>query len=125
MTYDKNRSPVGWYVASYLLRFIELNATGNNNPRRRFLAWENTVLVKAKSLNHAYDKVAKIGRAHSKPYRGGPKGIRVRFVFEGVTHLLPIYEKIEDGSEIMWAEHSSKMLKTLRRMVKPKGALRE
>jgi Domain of unknown function (DUF4288) len=122
MTWDKNRSPVGWYVASYLLRFIELDAAGNNNPRRRFLAWENTVLVRAKSLNHAYDKVAKIGRAQSRPYRGGPKRIRVRFIFEGVTELLPIYEKIEDGSEIMWAVHSRKMLKSLRRRVRPKGA---
>ena len=25
MTYDKNLSPVGWYVVSYLLRFVELN----------------------------------------------------------------------------------------------------
>jgi hypothetical protein len=125
MTWDKNQSPVGWYVASYLLRFIELDAAGNNNPRGRFDAWENTVLVKAKSLSQAYDKVAKIGRAHSKPYRGGPKGIRVRFVFEGVTELLPIYEKIEDGSEIMWTVHSRRMLKSLRRRVRPKRAFRQ
>jgi hypothetical protein len=125
MAYDRNRSPVGWYVASYLLRFVEIGAAGNNNPRRKFLSWENTVLVKARSLDHAYAKVAKIGLAHSKPYRGGPDGIPVRWIFEGVTELLPVYEKIEDGAEIMWAERSPKMLKTLRRLVRPKRALRQ
>jgi hypothetical protein len=125
MSYDRNRSPVGWYVASYLLRFIELGAAGNNNPRRKFLSWENTVVVKAKSLEHAYEKVAKLGRAHSKPYRGGPNRVPVRWVFEGITELLPIYEEIEDGSEIMWAQRSPKMLKTLRRLVRPKSAFRD
>jgi hypothetical protein len=125
MKYDRNRSPVGWYVAAYLLRFIEIRAVGNNNPRRKFLAWENTVLVKAKSLDQAYAKVARIGRAASKPYRGGPNGIPVRWVFEGVTQLLPVYEEIEDGSEIMWAVHRSMMLKTLRRRVPPRGSFRQ
>ena len=25
MSYDKNVSPVGWYIGSYLLRFVELD----------------------------------------------------------------------------------------------------
>jgi hypothetical protein len=49
----------------------------------------------------------------------------VRWVFEGVTELLPVYEDIEDGAEIMWAQHSPKMLKTLRHLVKPRGAFRQ
>jgi hypothetical protein len=43
MSYDKNRSPVGWYVASYLLRFIELKDDFNCDLEHRFTAWENTV----------------------------------------------------------------------------------
>ena len=126
MPYDRNRSPVGWYVASYLLRFIEIGRKGNNDPNRRFLSWENTVLVKAKNLDDAYSKVLKIGReSGGRSYRGGSKGIPVRWVFEGVTELLPVYEKIEDGAEIMWAEHSPKALKTLRRLVNPKGTFRQ
>lgn len=57
--------------------------------------------------------------------RGGSKGIPVRWVFEGVSELLPVYEKIEDGAEIMWAQHSPRMLRTLRRLVKPKGAFKQ
>ena len=112
-------------MASYLLRFVEIEAAGNNNPRRKFVTWENTVLVKAKNLDHAYTKAVKIGRAASKPYRGGPEGIPVRWVFEGVTELLPVYEALRDGAEIMWAQHSPKMLKTIRRLVRSKASFRQ
>ncbi|MDB5803986.1 MAG: hypothetical protein JWN73_1308 [Betaproteobacteria bacterium] len=121
MAYDKNISPVGWYVVSYLLRFVELADKDNENPEKRFLAWENTVLVKARNLDEAYTKGAKIARAETKQYRGGPSGVPVRWIFEGVTTILPIYEKLADGAEIMWGEHAPRKLKTLRRMVKKKG----
>jgi len=124
MPHDPNRSPVGWYVGSYLLRFIEIGAAGNNDPRRRFLSWENTVLVKARSFDDAYAKVTKIGRAKTRPYRGGPDGTPVRWIFEGVTDVLPVYEKIQHGAEIIWAERTPRTLKTLRQLVKSKRALR-
>ena len=124
MTHDPNHSPVGWYVGSYLLRFVEVGASGNHNPRRRFLSWENTVLVKARSFDEAYTKVTRIGRASTRPYRGGPKGMPVRWIFEGVTDLLPVYERIGDGAEIMWAQRSPRTLKALRGLVKSKRALR-
>ncbi len=121
MTKSKNISPVGWYVGSYLLRFIELAEPGNNNLKKRFLTWENTVIVKARSLNRAYDKVVALAKQHTKPYKGGPSpGVEVRWVFEGVTELLPIYEKLEDGAEIMWAEHAPKTLKKIRSRAKKK-----
>jgi hypothetical protein len=123
MSYDPNRSPVGWYVASYLLRFVEIKDERKDNARRKFLSWENTVLVKARSLEHAYAKVTKIGRAKTRPYRGGPKGIPVRWVYEGVTDLLPVYEKLRDGAEIMWTERTPRTVKTLRALVKSKKAL--
>lgn len=123
MSYDPNRSPVGWYVASYLLRFVETKDERKDNARRKFLSWENTVLVKARSLEHAYAKVTKIGRAKTRPYRGGPKGIPVRWVYEGVTDLLPVYEKLRDGAEIMWTERTPRTVKTLRALVKSKKAL--
>jgi hypothetical protein len=117
----KNISPVGWYVASYLLRFTERGKPNLNDPEARFLTWENTVLVKANNLDEAYDKTAKIGKQSTKPYRGGAAGVPIQWIFEGVTEILPIYEKIEDGSEIMWAEHSPRKLKSIRAMVRNKG----
>lgn len=122
---DKNTSPVGWYVGSYLLRFVELEDKNNSDPEERFLSWENTIIVKAKSFNDAYKKVVKVAKSNTKPYRGGEKGIPVQWVFEGVTELLPIYEELEDGSEIMWAEHTPRKLKNLRKLVRERDDLKQ
>jgi hypothetical protein len=124
LKHDKNVSPVGWYFGSYLLRFLELDEAGRNDPEKRFLAWENTVLVKAKTLDAAYRKVERIGKSATKPYRGGPQGVRVRWEYVGVTELLPVYEALADGAEIAWADHGSRKLKTLRRWVQPRLAFR-
>ena len=120
MTDSKNVSPHGWYVGSYLLRFIELAEDGNEDPEHRFVTWENTILVKANDLNGAYDKVVQIAMENTKPYKGGPAGIDVQWVFEGVTDLVPIYEEIQDGAEIMWADHAPRKLKNIRKQVRGK-----
>jgi len=126
MTWDKNVSPVGWYVGSYLLRFVELDDKERNDPERRFLSWENTVIVKAKSLDSAYTKVERIGKSQTKPYRGGPPpGVRVQWEYLGITDLLPIYEELEDGAEIAWTERPSRKLRTLKQWVRPKDAFHQ
>jgi len=125
VTHDKNVSPVGWYLASYLLRFVELSDEKRDDPEERFLSWENTILVKAKSLDEAYVKASKVARQETKPYRGGSEGVRVKWEFEGITELLPIYEALGDGSEIAWAKHRPRKLKTLRTLVRPKGSFHQ
>lgn len=122
MTYDSNISPVGWYVGTYQIRFIELAQSGNDDPERKFLTWENTVLVRAASLDEAYDKVAAIGLEQTEPYKGGPDGVDVQWVFEGIIELLPVYEDLEDGAEIMWGERTKK-LKNIRMRAKTKEQL--
>lgn len=125
MPSDKNKSPIGWYLGSYLLRFIELKNKRNNDPEERFTSWENTVLVKAKTIESAYSKIERIGRKNSKPYRGGPKGILVQWEYIGVTDVLPIYEVIADGAEIAWAERAPRKLKNLQQLVKLKSIIRQ
>ena len=121
MTSSKNIAPHGWYVGSYLIRFIELAKEGNEDPEKRFITWENTVLVKASSLDEAYDKVVKIAMENTAPYKGGPEGIDVQWVFEGITELLPVYEKIKDGAEISWSDHAPRKLKNIRKWVRKKS----
>jgi hypothetical protein len=118
MPHDKNISPVGWYVGTYLIRFIELGVKDNENPETRFLSWENTVIVKAENLSEAYSKVVAIAKATTKPYKGGKAGIPVKWIFEGITELLPIYEALEDGAEIMWKEHKPRKLRSLKKLVR-------
>ncbi|QKE63321.1 DUF4288 domain-containing protein [Aquipseudomonas campi] len=121
MARDKNISPVGWYVGAYLLRFIEVNDPSNEDGEERFLSWENTVIVKAENMDEAYDKIEKIAKESTAPYLGGADAIPVQWVFEGITDILPIYEELEDGSEIMWSEHKPTKLKNLRKMVRRRG----
>ena len=111
---DKNISPVGWYVGSYLIRFTEIGDGDKNNPEKKFLSWENTLLVEAKNLKEAYSKVEVIGREDEDPYKGGIDGVPVQWVYEGITELLPIYEEIKDGAEIMWGEHNPRKLKNIK-----------
>lgn len=121
---DKNKSPVGWYVGSYLLRHLEINSDDNEDPEKKFLGWENTVLVKANNKLEAYDKIERIGKDHDYPYKGGAEGVDVRFEFLGVTSVLAIYNEIEDGAEIMWHETTRK-LKNLKSMIVPKEECNE
>lgn len=113
--YSRDVSPVGWYVGSYLARFVELNDSEKDNPEKSFLLWENTVIVRAGCADEAHEKIATIGEEHARPYKGGPDGDSVQFAFEGVSECLPIYEDLEDGAEIMWTERRRK-LKNIRKM---------
>ena len=47
----------------------------------------------------------------------------MRWIYLGVTDLLPVYETLRDGAEIMWTERSPRTVKTLRRLVKSKRTL--
>ena len=123
--YPKDISPVGWYVGSYLLRFIELDSTGNDDPDGKFLAWENTVIVRAGKLDEAYAKVVALANSQTDPYKGGAEGVPVQWIFEGVTELLPIFEPLEDGCEIMWAEHKAVRLSELRQRAKSLSDVKE
>jgi hypothetical protein len=124
MHHDPNRSPVGWYVGSYLLRLVQIKAQGRPKRAQRFLSWENTVLVRARSFDHAYARITKIGRAKARRYRGSAKTFPVRWIYEGVTDLLPVYERLRDGAEITWTERSPMTLKALRLLVKSRRTLR-
>jgi len=124
--HSKDISPVGWYVGSYLLRFIELdNSSSNDHPDGEFLVWENTIIVRANDLDEAYSKVVAVAQSETDPYKGGHEGVPVQWVFEGVTDLLPIYEPLEDGAEIMWTEHQGVKLSELRQRAKPLSAFKE
>ena len=108
--WDKNNSPVGWYIASILVR-LEWQDEDVSNPRRRCKAWENTILIRANSLQEAYEKAIAKGKQEEeagKIWKVDNEDIKGQWHFEGLTNLLPVYDEIEDGSEIMWMEHENK-----------------
>lgn len=125
MAHDKNISPVDWYVASYLIRFTEINDPNNEDPEEMFISWENTIIVRATNLDEAYDKAVKIALETTEPYLGGPDATPVQWVFEGITELLPIYEELNDGAEIMWAKYRPRKLKNLQKQVRKRNEFRQ
>lgn len=122
--YSRDTSPVGWYVGSYLLRFVELPHAGKDDPDGESLVWENTIIVRAESFDEAYKKVEAQAISQTEPYRGGAEGIPVQWIFEGVSDLVPIYEPLEDGAEIIWKEYESIKLAKLRSMARTVDELR-
>lgn len=124
MKHSKDLSPVGWYISTYQLRFVELADKRKNDLSRRFTVWENTVLVKASNPREAYRKVQRIATAATKPYKGGVDAIDVQWLFEGIVELLPVYEDIEDGAEIMWGERTRSLAK-IRTLAKPLRVLQQ
>ncbi|MGH9826138.1 MAG: hypothetical protein ACREDR_23150, partial [Blastocatellia bacterium] len=119
-----NRSPSGWWVASYLERF-EFEDEEKKNLNRRCVAWENTIIIKARNREEAFRKAEKAGRlvdgieGYSPLERPKMMGIgplvrgsvlpkrRGVWRYEGLTSLLPIYEDLQDGAEIIWQEHKN------------------
>lgn len=122
-TYDKNRSPVGWYVASYVLRFVELDRDDKDDLDGRFVTWENTIIIKADDIDEAYEKAVTIAKGQTEPYKGGSEGVDVQWVFEGLTEILPIYEELEDGAEIMWLERGPRKLRDIRKWALQKDGI--
>ena len=81
-------------------------------------------LVNGKSVNSA-DLAIRLDKA----FGGGAEtwlrlqmayDLALQWVFEGVTEILPVYEEIADGCEIIWSEYTKK-LKNIRKCVRAKG----
>ncbi len=118
---EVNISPVDWYIAGILLRFEVVNEQ-KTNLESRCIAWENQHLVKAKNPEQAYKKALKIGQESESEYVN-TDGENVKWIFEGLTTLVPVYEELEDGAEIIWIEHENKAIKTIKKRVKTKEHL--
>lgn len=116
----RNRSPYGWWIASYVLR-----AAWDDVPRpkssSRQLIWKNTIVLKASNRNQAYTKAMRLGKLAQSNFwnKTSRKG---RWVFEGLSSLLPIYEKFDDGAEVLWQEYNISF-KKMRSWIKRKHAL--
>lgn len=122
---QRNQSPFGWWLASYIQRF-EFKDAQPKSLSARCLAWENTILVKAKNRELAYRKAVAIGKQNSAvkwSRYGSPPGRLGRWKFEGITSFVPIYEELQDGSEISWDEHRGTTLGAVRKRVKSKQEL--
>ena len=124
-THFSEKSPHGWWIATYIQRF-EFKGSPAKSSSARCTAWENAVLIKAATREVAYRKAVAEGKRNSTPgwsRVGNPPGRLGRWVYEGLTSLLPVYEKLADGAELFWIDRGRTTLGAVRRRVKAKAQL--
>ena len=119
----RNRSPYGWWIASYVER-AEWDDEDRSDLNRRCTAWENAILVRARDRTEAWRKAVAVGRLGAGSRFTDSTGRRKgRWRFEGLTSLLPVYERLEDGAEILWQVHARRSVRRIKAMVKSRSRL--
>jgi hypothetical protein len=116
------RSPTGWWVASYIERAVWDHGSQPSDSSR-CKAWENTILIRAKNGDAAYKKAVRLASSNKSTFSDSMGKKIGRWKFEGLTSLIPLYEEIRDGAEIIWTDRSGLSFKRIRAMVRRKGDL--
>ncbi|MCE9520759.1 MAG: DUF4288 domain-containing protein [Verrucomicrobia bacterium] len=89
----KSTSPTGWWIAALLVK----NPSGDNSAY-----WNNHRLVRASQWREAFRRAVQMGENDA---REGDKAFGAGHEFVGVTDLVPIHDKFEDGAEILFEEY--------------------
>ena len=92
-----------WYIAE-IIEKCEPVDRNENQDLRRVTTWGNHHLIKADSPEKAFDKAVKLGKESEYTFTNTDK-VEMEWIFVGIGELLPIYEDIEDGSELMWNDY--------------------
>ena len=114
---SRNKSSTGWWLYREVEQWVS-DRQKKITPNSKFPIWENTRIIKAKNRDHALSKALKLsGVGYPMRTNGG------EWRFVGISQLLPIYEEIEDGAEIMWEDHGRLPTKRIKQLVKSKKQL--
>ena len=122
---SRNKSPYGWWVASIIERF-QFDDEDKNNSRRRCRVFTNTVILKADDREHAYQKAIEYGKSgiDGKSDWSDDSGRKGKWILEGLSNLLPIYEKIDpDGTEILFDDDKNLSVGRVKSWVRKKEEL--
>jgi hypothetical protein len=95
--YNKNKN---WFIVEIIEKCEPVNHD-ENNDLRRVTTWGNHILIKADSVEKAFDKAVKIGKEGEYKFTN-TDNLEMEWKFVGIGELLPIHEDIEDGAELMW-----------------------
>ena len=117
-------SPVGWFIASYIETTETVESALDPSPDRKVMSvWENRLLVAATTPEEAYSRALTHIREVPRDYMN-TEGVMLRVSVAGLASLLPIYEELQDGAEIEWIDHGSRLLKEVKEMVRTPSELR-
>ncbi len=118
----RNHSPYGWWIASYVIR-AAWDDEKDSPQTKRCLAWENTIILKADDRETAYEKAVKLALLDSSAFEDHVGKRKGRWIFEGLTSLLPIYDELTDGAEVLWTEYKNRSIGKIRSWIKSKHEL--
>jgi len=103
-TQDKISNEKGnWYIAE-IIEKCEPVDRNEKQDLRRVTTWGNHYLIKANSPEMAFEKAVQIGKEGEYTFTNTDK-IEMEWIFVGIADLIPIYDDIEDGAEIMWTDY--------------------
>jgi hypothetical protein len=104
-----------WFLAELIQQFTFVDGS--------YSIWVNTVLVKATSVEQAYEKALGFGEAYNSLTSTDEDGDEVKVTFRGLRDLYLIYDKLEDGAELIYTEFEEIAEEEIAAMVTPKEKL--
>ncbi len=113
----RNTSPTGWWIYSEVQQWVS-SRQKKLTAKSRCLVWENWRLIRAKTREEAHAKALRMGR-EGFPLKT-PDGV---WRFAGIAELLPVFDDLEDGAELLWTNHGKISVSRIQRMVRTKRSL--
>ena len=120
---DKIVNKKNWFLVEIIER-LEPVDSDSTNSLRRCTVYGNFHLIKASTVDKAYDKAEKIGKSGNYNFKNADKR-NMKWEYVGIGDIVPIYEDIEDKAEILWtdygfisAKRSDKFAKTKTDLIK-------
>ena len=110
-----------WFLVE-IIETCEPVAADKTQELRRVTTWGNYHLINAETPSQAYDKAVEIGKRNNYKYTSQNK-LKMKSNFLGIGDLLPIYEDLEDGAEILWHDYGFISAKRSDKIVRTKKEL--
>jgi hypothetical protein len=104
-----------WYLAEIVINIVV-------DGDMRNVVHKNLMLVQARSATECYEKALIMGQEHVTSYLN-PGGKQVRIEFVGLSRLNAIYDRLEDGAELIYEEYVGVSKERILQMVAPKEQL--
>lgn len=94
----------GWYVAILVERY-QYDGEDQTDTNRLCSAEERMILVQADDKHSAYEKAMIIGEADHDTVGLADDGRSGKWKFMGLAELLPVYDKLEHGAELLSVDY--------------------
>ena len=103
-----------WFLADLIQQFTFVDGSHS--------IYVNTILVKAASVQQAYEKALGFGEAYNYTFTNTDQE-EVKVSFRGLRNLYLIYDKLEDGAELIYEEYEEVTEEEISAMMTPKEKL--